>query len=256
MTARGFAKFQQARSAILARTEPLRRLARGEAGMAAVEFALILPMMLALYFGCVVLAQGLEVGRKTQALSRTLADLTAQTPAIGAAPPVLADADILNIFAASSAVLFPFSGAANMTISEVVFDNVSSGNSQCCVAKILWSVGSGPAPVLRQCATLAQSSNGVNAPGSMPIGVYPPAVANNSNGPDIYIIVADVTYSYSPGFGFETGHWNQSPNNGAGYKISQTTYMSPRNGANTAIQWTPGGAIPSTQYVTCTPNTP
>jgi Flp pilus assembly protein TadG len=230
----------------------LRRLWRGEAGVAAVEFALILPMMLALYFGCVVLAQGLEVARKTQALSRTLADLTAQTlPAPGASIPILADADILNIFAASSAVLYPFAGATNMTISEIVFDNVSSGNSQCCVAKVLWSVGSGPNPTLRQCPTLNQSANGVNGATAMPVGAYPPAVASG-NVTDTYLIVADVTYAYNPGFGVQINNWNS----GTSTVIAQTTYMSPRNGANAAIQWTPGGAIPSSNYVVCTPNTP
>ncbi|WP_294534378.1 TadE/TadG family type IV pilus assembly protein [uncultured Rhodoblastus sp.] len=227
-------------------------LRRGESGMAAVEFALILPMMLALYFGGVMLAQGLDARRKTQTLSRTLADLAAQTlPAPGASIPVLADADILNIFAAAPAVLYPLAGTTNMTISEIVFDNVSASNSQCCVAKVLWSVGSGPNPTLRQCPTLLQSLNGVNGAGVMPVGAYPPTVASG-NTTDTYVIVADVTYAFSPGFGFQNNNWS----NGSTYVLSRTTYMSPRNGASAAIRWTPGGAIPSSNYVVCTPNTP
>jgi len=235
----------------------LRRLVRAESGVAAVEFALILPMMLALYFGCVVLCQGLEAGRKTQTLSRTLADVTAQTlPVTGASNPVLADADIVNIFAAASAVLYPFAGVTNMTISEIVFDNVSATNSQCCVAKVLWSVGSGPSPTLRQCATLSQSANGVNGAGVMPVGGYPPTV-NSGNAVDTYVIVADVTYAYNPGFGIQNNNWSQTTTTGAtGYVIAQTTYMSPRNGANTPILWAPGGTIPATNYVVCTPNKP
>ncbi len=242
------------RRACLARA---RRLGRAQNGVAAVEFALILPMMLALYFGCVVLCQGLEAGRKTQSLSRALADVTAQTlPVSGASNPVLADADILNIFAAASAVLYPLAGMTNMTISEIVFDNVSAGNSQCCVAKVLWSVGSGPNPALRQCATLSQSANGVNGAALMPSGAYPPTV-NSGNNVDTYVIVADVTYGYNPGFGIQNNNWSQTTSTGVtGYVIAQTTYMSPRNGATTPILWTPGGTIPTTNYVVCTPNKP
>lgn len=236
----------------------VKRLRRGQGGMAAVEFALILPMMLALYFGCVVLAQGLEVSRKTQALSRTLADLTSQTlPATGQSNPILADTDFINFFGAWQAVLYPFvnAGSPNMTITEVIFDNVSSANSKCCVAKVLWSVSSGPSPTLRQCGTLTQSSNGVNNPTSMPAGLYPPAVASG-NATDYYIIVADVSYTYVPSFGFTPFAWNSAPNGGAGYRISQTTYMAPRISSTAQIQWTPGGTISASNYVTCTPNIP
>ena len=55
------------------------RLRSRQSGVAAMEFALILTLMLTIYFGVVVLAQGLEVGRKVQLLSHTLADLTTQT---------------------------------------------------------------------------------------------------------------------------------------------------------------------------------
>jgi Flp pilus assembly protein TadG len=236
----------------------VRRLRRGRRGIVAVEFALILPMLLALYFGCVVLVQGLEVGRKTQALSRTLADLTSQTlPAASQTNPTLTDTDFVNFFSAWSAVLYPFvgSGSPNMTITQVVFDNVSSASTQCCVAKVMWSVGSGPSPTLRQCGTLAQSSNGVNAPGSIPAGLYPPQVATG-NATDYFIIIADVSYTYVPSFGFAPFAWNQAPNGGAGYNISHTTYMAPRNGSTAQIVWTPGGTFSASQYASCSPNLP
>jgi Flp pilus assembly protein TadG len=264
------------------------RLRRGQAGMAAVEFALIVPMMLALYFGCVVLAQGLEVSRKTQALSRTLADLTSQTlpkndksgtciktavantyvatkwnsgastsVSKNAIPmssvPCVTDSELQNILAASTAVLYPFSGSPNITITQVVFDNVSSANSQCCVAKVVWSVGAGPSPTLRQCGALAISANGVNNPTSIPTGLYPPAVSS-SNNIDNFMIVADVSYTYVPSFGFAPFAWNRAPNGGAGYTISQTTYMAPRGSSTMQIFWKPDGTIPTTKYVTCSPN--
>jgi hypothetical protein len=227
--------------------------------VAAVEFALILPMMLALYFGCVLLAQGLEVGRKTQLLSRTLADLTSQTlPVSGNPNPILTDTNFVNFFSSWQAVLYPFtgSGSPNMTISEIIFDNKSATDTSCCVAKVLWSVGSGPSPTLRQCGTLTKSANGAtNDPTQLPAGLYPPDVAS-SNTTDYYLIVADVANAYVPNFGFAPFAWNQTPNGGSGYLIKQTTYMAPRNSSTAPIQWTPGGTISASNYVSCSPNVP
>jgi hypothetical protein len=163
----------------------------------------------------------------------------------------------MNIFNAASAVLYPFSGTTNMTISQVIFDNVSATNSACCRARLVWSaaygVGTGNSPTARACGLLAQSNNGVNGATNMPIGIYPggngdavttgsPFVATG-NTTDYYVIVADVTYSYQPGFGFQAGAWNQNANGGSGYTITQSTYMTPRNGATSPIQWTSAGTI-------------
>ena len=71
----------------------------------------------------------------------------------------------------------------------------------------------------------------------------PSNTSNNSASGDNYAIVADVTVSYKPGFGFQTNNWSQSPNGGHGYLIAQSTYMTPRNGATTPIVWANGGTI-------------
>lgn len=261
----------RARSACLAFARRARRLGRGEGGIAAVEFALILPLMLALYFGCVVLAQGLEVGRKVQLLSRTLADITAQTmPQIGQSGPTLADSDLTNIFGASQSVLYPFTGATTMTISEIVFDNIGGTSGVCCEAKVVWSVATGStgsSPQVRACGVLSQSSNGQNALNQMPAGLYPGKGSglggtSGSSTTDTYLIVADVTYQYNPSFSFQPNAWGHPGN---GYMITQTTYMSPRNGSASpassttspsyqlpAIQWAKGGAFTSPSPSYCT----
>jgi len=227
---------------------------RDKAGVAAVEFALILPMMLALYFGVVVLAQGLEIGRKTQSLSHTLSDLTAQTLAqSGQSSPTLADADISNIFGAAAAVVYPFSSGNidNMTISEVIFDNIA-GTTACCEAKLVWSVSispSGKTPQPRTCQTFVNSGdNSISSATKLPPGVYPTAVASG-NATDSYLIIADVTYAYKPGL-----YW-QSPWTSAsdpGYSIHQTTYMTPRAGGGASIAWTPGSLYAANaNYYSC-----
>ncbi len=277
-----------------------KRLRSRESGIAAMEFALILALMLTIYFGVVVLAQGLEVGRKVQLLSHTLADLTTQTlpqtDTTGSCTPIasggtavdgvdmgsvpcLTDTDLTGIFNAATSVLYPFSNIANMTITEVVFDNVSATNSACCRARVVWSVGYGPNPTLRACGLLTQSNNGVDGPSYMPMAYYPggqgdaatsgnPNVASN-NMTDNFVIVADVSYQYAPSFAFQAYQWNQAANGGAGYTITQTTYMNSRF-KNSVIQssipapsnptsanprydqlifWQPGGSI--AKYNSC-----
>lgn len=236
-------------------TRALQRFWRARAGIAAVEFAFIMPMMLVLYFGISLLGQGLEISRKTQQASRTIADLTTQQlPSnsggttsngclIHAAVPCVSNTELADFFAAAQLVMTPFpSGASVMSaaISEIVFDNVSTSDKRCCQARVVWSVGFGTNPPVRSCgvAGLTPVDNGTNGPTLMPLGNYPTAagdvthnnsVLNNSssNTTDYYLIVADVTYKYQPGYDFKLFTWGGS---GATYTIRQTTYMSPRSG--------------------------
>ncbi len=259
------------RSACSAFGRRARRVVCGKSGMAAVEFALILPMMLALYFGCVVLSQGLEAGRKAQLLSRTLADLTAQTLpqtyADGAcstntSAPCVTDTDLSNIFAAAKAVIYPFTGPATMTISEVVFNNDGSSTGTCCEAEVVWSATSAlngatvPTPRTK-CTVLTASSDGQNSATDMPAHLYPGGAkdaggTSGTNTTDTYMIIADVTYNYVPGFSYQTT-WGSSSS--SGYMLHQTSYMSPRYGANTSIFWSnPGSSFPSAQVSSCTPS--
>jgi Flp pilus assembly protein TadG len=254
-----------------------RRFPRARAGVAAVEFAFILPMMLVLYFGLVVLGQGLEVGRKVQLASRTLADLTAQqlpSIATGAAAdgncpassstPCVSDADLTDYFAGAQLVMTPFSTTTmSATVSLVIFDNVSTSDSGCCRARVVWSAGFGASPTLRACGLLTAVANGTNGAAVMPMGNYPAAAGDakgqnvgaysvsSGNATDYYLIVADVTYAFKPGYDFKLFNWGNDANNGAGYTIAQTTYMAPRNGATAPISWTPGGTIPSANYKSC-----
>ena len=130
-------------------------------------------MMLVLYFGIVVLGQGLEVGRKVDLASRTLADLTAQVMPSSAASgtcanhtaiPCITDADLKDIFTGAQLVMTPFPATAtimNATISEVIFDNLQTAANgvpatSCCRARVVWSAGFGNNPTLRACGLLTE----------------------------------------------------------------------------------------------------
>ena len=81
---------------------PLGRFLCDRCGLAAVEFALILPVMLTLYFGGVEVTNMLVANRRVTSVAYTAADLAAQAAAIS-------NGDMTDIFAASSAILEPFS---------------------------------------------------------------------------------------------------------------------------------------------------
>jgi len=77
------------------------RLRRQEHGVAAVEFALIVPVLITMYFGTVELSMAIGHERKSSLLARTLSDLVTQSANV-------TNADMTTIFSAAKAVLAPY----------------------------------------------------------------------------------------------------------------------------------------------------
>jgi Flp pilus assembly protein TadG len=80
-----------------------------QSAVSAVEFALILPVMLTLWAGMAEMAHAIDNWRKVTLLSRTVADLTSQGDPSGTA--TIQSATMSDILAASSAVMRPFNSA-------------------------------------------------------------------------------------------------------------------------------------------------
>lgn len=112
----------------------LRRLHMNEHGIAAVEFAILLPVLLTMYFVVVEATQAVTADRKASLLNRTVGDLVARSTTID-------DAERDNIFSAALAVISPFpAGLAQMSIASVVIDAAG-------VVRVCWSEGKNmPAP--------------------------------------------------------------------------------------------------------------
>jgi Flp pilus assembly protein TadG len=87
------------------------RMARDESGLAAVEFALILPVMVILFFGVYETSQALSARADVVNLTSASADLVAQENAA-------TSDDIKNVYNAANAILYPFpiTGAQKPTI--------------------------------------------------------------------------------------------------------------------------------------------
>jgi Flp pilus assembly protein TadG len=101
-------------------------------GIAATEFAVIVPVMLVMFFGTVEFSAGVAVDRKVTLMARTLSDLTSQSTSVS-------DTDLTGFFAASKGIMTPYSSTPTQsTISELY---VVPGSL---VVKVMWSQGSAP----------------------------------------------------------------------------------------------------------------
>src|SRR5258708_22737391 len=153
----------------------IRHFARDSRGAAAVEFALITPMMLTMYFGMVELSSGVAIDRKVTMVSRTLSDLVAQSTAV-------TNSDISNVFNAWAAMMTPYL-ATPMTakLTEVSIDNTGKATVVC---SRYWTYGSGVG---------SGRTVGAVVTSSVPSGL----IVNNTN-----LIWAEVSYVYTPTIGY------------------------------------------------------
>jgi Flp pilus assembly protein TadG len=94
----------------------LMRFSRDRRGVSAVEFALVAPMMIALYFGCVEISDGVAADRKVSLTAAALANLVAQSTSLSAT-------DMNNVLDASTAIIQPYSASnLKMTVSCLSID--------------------------------------------------------------------------------------------------------------------------------------
>jgi len=94
-------------------------------GIAATEFAVIVPLMLVMFFGTVEFSSGMAVDRKVSLVARAIANLTSEGTQASSS-------DLTNFFYAGTKIMTPYA-SPNMTISELYIDP-SSGN-----ARVQWS---------------------------------------------------------------------------------------------------------------------
>jgi Flp pilus assembly protein TadG len=144
----------------------LRLFAKAQGGLAAVEFAFVLPVMLTLFFGVVELSMAINCRSDVTAVASTVADLTAQSSSLAAA-------DVTNIFNAATAVLYPYSVSnAKITITSIKYNTTTKSLTS---GTVDWSCPYGGAT--RRSGTV-----------SLPNGLM---TANGS------VIMSEITYTYT-----------------------------------------------------------
>src|SRR3954451_8893688 len=151
--------------------------AQDRRGVSAVEFAMLLPLMLTLYLGTVEISQGVGIDRKVTLTSRTVADLASQVSS-------MSSSDMSNVLSASSSVVAPYdSTQLKVTVSQIAID--ANGNPT-----VSWSCTKGGA------------AHAVGSTVSLPAALK---VANTS------LIWGEAAYTYKPTIGYVvTGTLNLS----------------------------------------------
>lgn len=155
----------------------LRKLCADRGGVAAIEFAMIVPLMLLMFLATVEVTGRIAADRKVTIVARTLSDLVSQTVSV-------TDDDMKNVFAASYSVLAPYPpDGAKATIAEIYVDKNK-------VAKVLWSKsGTVTQSGSTASASLSAASYGAGDTITIPDGLKMP---------DTYLIFSEFTYPYQP----------------------------------------------------------
>jgi Flp pilus assembly protein TadG len=198
-----------------------RRLLSDRKCVAAVEFALLLPVMLTLYIGSVEVSQALNVDRRVVLLSRTVADLTTQSSRISAT-------DISGIVSAASSVLAPLSpGDARVRVTSVAISGSGSAD-----------------PKVPNKATVCWSSHSnwtAHARGAAMDTAQIPTALRTEVGTSI--VLAEVQYPYTPVIGYVlTGTMT----------IGERIFMRPRLSTYVERSDLPNSGTPTTTGGPCT----
>ena len=153
-------------------------LLKDRSGIAATEFAVIVPMMLVMFFGTIEFSVGVAIDRKVTLIARTLSDLTSQAAVVN-------DNDFNTFFGIAGQMMAPYSQPTyplpNGTISELYIDPATG------VARVQWSQGSAPRAV------------------SSPVVIPTALIGKDSNGKIIqnqYLIFSEVNFLYTPTIGY------------------------------------------------------
>jgi Flp pilus assembly protein TadG len=176
----------------------LRDLRGDHGGVAAIEFAIVLPFMLVLYIGGVELGDGLAIQVKVTDTTHIVADLVTQQTT--STTKTMVD----TILGASSATMAPYSSAPYSAANLVVTVSEVSTNA------------SGAATV-----TWSDSLNGTKRPVGQ-VMTLPAQLAGQAN---ISLILGEVSYLYTPNLGY---------NIVGTVTISDSYYLYPRNSASIA----------------------
>jgi Flp pilus assembly protein TadG len=157
-------------------------------GVAATEFAIVVPFMLVLLVGGVELGNGMAIGVKVSMTAHTIADLVSRNACV-------TDSAVSTMLGASSATIAPYSAAsATFTVSEVSTD--AQGR-----ATVTWS------------KSLNGSPRATGTPMTLPTSLGTPSPAN------ISLILGEVTYQYTPNLGYTIS---------GTVPISESYYLFPR----------------------------
>lgn len=197
-------------SALAARaTELVRSYRADKRGVAAIEFAFIVPIMVVMFVGAVELSQAITVDRRVTQAASSIADLAARKESS------ISQTEIADIMKIGGYIMTPYSQSP----LKVTVRNVSSSSTSATTTKQSWqctfsAVGTNPTPA---CTCMNETY-------TLPSGL----VSTNDS-----VVVAEVDYTYTPlVFDYFLNRTLSSGTGGPGtYTLSEKIFMKPRGQA-------------------------
>ena len=173
-------------------------------GVAAVEFAMIVPIMVVMFIGAVELSQAITVDRRVTQVASSTADLVARSE------KKISESEIGDIMRVGGYLLDPY----DQNPLTIVLRNVTSSSTNATVAKQSWTCTYKGLGAAQTCACANQSYT------------LPPNLVSTTDS----VVVADVSYSYTPLiFDYFLKRALTSSSGTAGtYTLSERIYMKPR----------------------------
>jgi Flp pilus assembly protein TadG len=155
------------------------RFVRDKRGLAAVEFAFIVPLMLTLTFGTIEVSSGVAIDRKVTLVARSLSDLVSQGTQV-------TQTDLKNFFGLGSAIMTPYPVTTTSLAQKV--SAVSIDGSK--IAKVVWSY---KGSVNGSTTTVTKGYDKDTIISTIPSDLL---IANTQ------LIWSEVTYTYTPIVGY------------------------------------------------------
>lgn len=176
----------------------LARFGRDKRGMAAVEFAFIVPLMLALLFGMIDTSSGVAIDRKVTLTARALSDLVSQGTNVS-------QTDLKNFFGLGGSIMAPYTVTPSTVLTQKVTQLAIDASKN---VKVVWSY------------TGTINGSTVTVATGYTSGITISSVPPNLLVPNTYLIWSEVQYNFTPITGYVMGS--------TVFPLSESTYTRPR----------------------------
>lgn len=158
---------------MLSRIRAWRRFRGDSKGLAALEFALILPVLITMLFGMAELSLAVTCRSSVGQVASTVADLVAQKNA-------LATSDISNVYLAANTILYPYypnfsPSKPTIRITSVIYDTTTNSLT---TGKVGWSC--------------TQLGSGTLSPLGSTVTFSKPLLSSGGS-----VLIAEVAYAYT-----------------------------------------------------------
>lgn len=184
------------------------RFSGDASGLAAVEFAFIVPVMLTLVFGTIEVASVVAIDRKVTLVTRTLSDLVSR------GTNVSTSTDLPNFFGMGAAIMTPYPVTPAAMTQKLTAVNIDASK----VAKVAWSyVGSATGSTVTVSAGYTVNSTVTTIPTALLV-------------PNTQLIWSEVTYTYAPVLGYILK---------SDWPVSDQTYTRPRQSTCVTLNLAP-----------------